>query len=236
VVSYPDRKAVEAALDGVDFLVVQDLFLTETASRADVVLPACSFAEKEGTFTSLGRIVQKVNRAITPVAGSKTDLAIFASLFKTLSGREGYGTPAAAFGAITSACPSYAGLEYGALTAEGALLPVKGSVRLVPVATEVSAPEPGKFALLTGSALHHCGTLSLYGEGPLSVSPAGYLEIGREDAAALGLLEGDVAKLASATGEVKLPVRVSGRIAAGRHSPRTTLPRLPSTASRVANR
>jgi predicted molibdopterin-dependent oxidoreductase YjgC len=215
VVSYPNRKGVEKALEQVEFLVVQDLFLTETAAKADVVLPACSFAEKEGTFTSAGRILQKVNRAIKPLAGSRSDLDIISGLAAAMGAPAPFGTPAEAFAAIAATVPAYKGLTYGTLSQEGTVLPVAVSAKLVPVAADAPAAVAGAFALLTGSALHHNGTLSLYGEGPTAVSPAGYVEFCREDAAALGLKDDDLVKVASAVGEVQLKVKVGLRMAKG---------------------
>jgi NADH-quinone oxidoreductase chain G len=215
VVSYPDRKGVEKALEQLEFLVVQDLFLTETASKADVVLPACSFAEKEGTFTSAGRALQKLNPAIKPLAAARSDFDIIKDLAKAMGAAEPYASPAAAFAAIASSFPAYKGLDYAALPEAGVILPAMVTVKLVPVTAEAPAAEEGKFALLTGSALHHNGTLSLYGEGPMAVSPEGYIELCREDAAALGLANEETVKVASAAGEVSLKVKVGNRLAKG---------------------
>ena len=118
VVSYPNRKKVEAALDKVEFLVVQDLFLTETAQKAHVVLPACSFAEKDGTFTSVGRNVQKVNKAIKPVGASKTDFEIFNKLYADFTGKPAYLSAQAVFNEITQTVPGYAGLSWARLGTE----------------------------------------------------------------------------------------------------------------------
>jgi formate dehydrogenase major subunit/NADH-quinone oxidoreductase subunit G len=126
-----------------------------------------------------------------------------------------YSSPAEAFAAIAASVPAYKGLVYAALPEAGMVLPVVTSPKLVPVAAEAPSAAAGAFALLTGSALHHNGTLSLYGEGPTAVSPAGYVELCREDAAALGLAGSETVKVASAAGEVMLKVKVSSRIAKG---------------------
>ncbi|MDD2583064.1 MAG: molybdopterin-dependent oxidoreductase, partial [Desulfuromonadaceae bacterium] len=84
--SYPDRNKVKAALDAVEFLIVSELFLTETAAMADVVLPVCSFAEKEGTFTSADCHVQYVKPVIRKIANTKTDFEVFSALIAQLGG------------------------------------------------------------------------------------------------------------------------------------------------------
>ena len=78
--AYPDRARVEAAFDKVSFLVVQDIFLSPTAQQADVVLPAASFAEKDGTFTNAERRIQRVRPGIPSPGEAKSDFAIFALL------------------------------------------------------------------------------------------------------------------------------------------------------------
>ncbi|HEY6871755.1 MAG TPA: molybdopterin-dependent oxidoreductase [Geobacteraceae bacterium] len=214
VVSYPGRNRVEAALDKVEFLIVQDLFLTETAEKADVVLPVCSFAEKEGTFTSVGRAVQRVNRAIKPVGQARSDFDILSQLCGAL-GAARYTDPAAVFAEIAATVPAYKGLTLAGLGDAGAVYPVAGAPRFVPVAGATAAAEPGKFALVTGSALNHCGTLSRYGEGPMLVCPEGYLELGRDDAKALGISDGDQVAVKSATGEIRLKAKVGTRMPQG---------------------
>ena len=215
VVSYPDRKRVEAALDKVDFLVVQDLFLTETAAKAHVVLPACSFAEKEGTFTSVGGAVQRVNRAIKPLGQARSDFQILSELIARLDGTAPCADVASAFAELTATAPGYKGLTLAGLGDEGAIRPVSGTARFHAVAVAPVVAEAGKMALVTGSALNHSGTLSLYGEGPMLVCPEGYVEFGREDAAALKIDDGDAVKVTSATGTVTLKAKVGTRMPKG---------------------
>jgi NADH-quinone oxidoreductase subunit G len=214
VVSYPDRKKVEAALDKVEFLVVQDLYLTETAEKAQVVLPACSFAEKNGTFTSVGRAVQRVNKAIKYVGLSRSDFDILNDLNGILGGTH-YATVAEVFAEIAQQVPGYNGLTFDGLGADGRIVPVSSKGKFVPAATVPVSAEPGKLALVTGSALYHCGTMSRYGEGPMHVCPEGYLELSRLDAAALNIGENDLLTVKSATGEIKLKARVSTRMPQG---------------------
>jgi NADH-quinone oxidoreductase chain G len=215
VVSYPDRKRVEAALDKVEFLVVQELFLTETAAKAHVVLPACSFAEKEGTFTSVGRAVQRVNRAIKPVGQARSDFEIFNQLCAFLTNAPAYAAPSAVFAEIAATVPAYNGLTFAGLGDNGAITTVLGAPRFVPVAAPSIAVEEGKFALLTGSALNHCGTLSRFGEGPVYVCPEGYIELGRDDARELGIKEGDYVTVKGAAADIRLKAKVGSRLPKG---------------------
>ncbi|GFE56888.1 molybdopterin-dependent oxidoreductase [Geobacter sp. AOG1] len=215
VVSYPDRKRVEAALDKVEFLVVQDLFLTETAAKAHVVLPACSFAEKGGTYTSVGRAVQRINQAIKPVGEARSDFAILNGLVASLTGSAPYADVAAVFAEIAATVPAYAGLSLAELGDTGAILPVTIKPRFVPAGAAVIPVESGKLALVTGSALYHCGTMSRFGEGPMHVCPEGYVELGRDDARALSVKEGDTVVVKSASGELKLKAKVGTRMPQG---------------------
>jgi NADH-quinone oxidoreductase chain G len=215
VVSYPDRKRVEAALTKVEFLVVQDLFLTETAAKAHVVLPACSFAEKEGTFTSVGGAVQRLNRAIKPLGQARSDFDIFNELYGMLAGEKPCAGVAAAFAEIAASVPGYGGLTLEALGDEGVVRTMSGSSRFVPVAAPALSVETGKVAMVTGNALNHCGTLSLYGEGPMYVCPEGYVELNREDAAAWKITEGELVTVKSTAGEIRLKAKVGVRLPQG---------------------
>lgn len=211
VVSYPDRAKTEKALDAAGFVVVQDLFLTETAQRADVVLPVTSFAEKCGTFTSAGRHVQRIRKAIKPVGQSRSDREILADLIARISGETVDADSAALFKQIAA----YAAVDYSALGDAGAIYPVSPVAKLIAVAGSVSAVEDGKYALLTGSALYHCGTMSQYGVGPMLVCPEQYIELSRKDAGKLGVAEGDTLKVKSAAGELTLSVKVGTRMPEG---------------------
>ena len=214
VVSYPNRQKIEKALDQVEFLVVSDLFLTETAQLADVVLPACSFAEKSGTFTSLGRRVQQVKKAIPAVGLAKSDFEILNSINVALGGSS-YANQADLFTEIAATVPAYKGLTQAGLLDTGAILPVVVSAKLVPVADKAKAPVAGKLALVTGSALYHSGTMSRFGEGPMYVCPEAYAELSAADAAALKIAEGDLVTVTSGTGSVSVAAKVGKRLPQG---------------------
>ena len=215
LVSYPDRNKVKTGLDAVEFLIVSELFLTETAAMADVVLPVCTYAEKEGTFTSTDRRVQLIKPAIRKNIQIKTDFEIFSNLITRLGGQPPV-RPAAQFEKIASNTPGYLGMSHITLQKGGAFAPVITTPAFVapqPLTSVVS--ETGKLALVTGSALYHSGTLSQYGEGPMHVCPEGYIELSRTDASTYKIAENDLCTVSSATGSMQLKAKISMRIPAG---------------------
>jgi formate dehydrogenase major subunit/NADH-quinone oxidoreductase subunit G len=215
LVSYPDRNRVKAAIDAVEFLIVSELFLTETAASADVVLPVCSYAEKDGTFTSTDRRVQYIKPAIRKSIQIKTDFEIFSDLIARLGGQAPL-RPAAQFEKIAANIPGYSGMSHITLQKDGAFAPVTITPSFVtPCALSAVASETGKLALVTGSVLYHSGSLSQYGEGPMYVCPEAYIELSRSDASANKIVENDMITVSSATGSMQLKAKVSLRIPAG---------------------
>jgi NADH-quinone oxidoreductase subunit G len=214
LVSYPDHAKVKTALDKVEFLVVSEMFLTETAAMADVVLPVCSFAEKEGTFTATDRRVQHIKPAIRKIGQSRSDFEIFGTLIAKLGGSTPT-APASVFAGIASSTPGYAGMSYASLGDEGLFASVFVNPALVVPQTSADKAESGKLALVTGSALYHNGTLSQYGEGPMHVCPEGYVELSRADAAAFKFAENDLLTVSSASGSMKLKARITPRMPKG---------------------
>lgn len=214
VVSYPNSTQVRAALDAVECLIVSDLFLTETAELADVVLPACSFAEKEGTFTSVDRRVQHISPAISKIGTSKTDFEILSLLITKLGGSAPV-NPAAQFAEISGSIPGYAGMTYSTLGTEGSFTAVNVTSSFVIPKVPAAPVEPGKLALVTGSALYHNGTLSQHGEGPVYVCPEAYVELSRADARNSKIVENDLVTVSSQSGSLQLKAKVSPRMPEG---------------------
>jgi NADH-quinone oxidoreductase subunit G len=116
--------ARHADLAGIEFLVVQDLTLTETAQRADVVLPAVSYAEKDGTFTNTERCIQAVRRALLPLPGAKADWEILRDVARALGAGWDYRSSAAVLAEIGQAAPIYAGVSRAALGDSGLRWPL----------------------------------------------------------------------------------------------------------------
>lgn len=211
IVSYPAKAKVQKALDAVEFLVVADLFLTETAQEADVVLPVCSYAEKEGTFTSTDRRVQRIMPVIPAVGQSRAEFQVYSALISQLGGQP-VATPAEAFAQI----PAYSSVRYADIPEGGVL--VQADIKpqqVVPAAPTAATVEAGKFTLLTGAALYHCGTMSMYGEGTVSVCGEAYVELSRTDAARLNIADNDEVTLTSAAGSVAVKAKVSPRMSEG---------------------
>ncbi len=119
VLTDADANHVRKAIAGLEFLVVQDIFLTETAKYADVVLPAACYAEKDGTFTNTERRVQRVRKAVEPPGQARADWEIICDLSRRMGYEMNYDSPAEIFEEIRSLTPSYAGMTYGRVDACG---------------------------------------------------------------------------------------------------------------------
>ncbi|MHB1399156.1 MAG: molybdopterin-dependent oxidoreductase [Trichloromonadaceae bacterium] len=214
--SYPNQPLVAAALDKVDFLVVQDLFLSPTAEKADVVLPATSFAEKDGSFTNAERRIQRVRPGIPSPGEARSDFAIFQLLAERL-GSSNAMSPAAVCSQLGSLAAGYSGLNLQALGPQGQ---VWGGETLAVTKRRVVAVTGGqaiesRFQLITGSALYHSGTMSTRAKGPQAVVAEPYLEFGREDAKELALKDGDRVKVKANGVELTLKVKVDRRLPKG---------------------
>lgn len=240
VLSDPNLSAAEEWFRTLDFLAVHDLFLTETARWADVVLPGSSFAEKEGTYANTDRHIQLSSPAVPPPGQARGDLEILADL----SNRLGLPTPHRDAGEvmeeIARVTPSWRGISYAKLRREGALqYPVPtpdhpgtpflfadsfptadGRALLVPVEYLPPGELPDAeypFFLNTGRQMYHwhTGTMTRRSEGLDSREPLPVVEMHPEDAADLGVEDGEQVRVASRRGEVVLGVRVSNRQARG---------------------
>ena len=231
--TYPDRGFVEEALAKVEFLVVQDLFLTETAKRAHVVLSVASFAEKEGTFTSVDRRIQRVQRALPPPAGVRTDLEVFGELAQALGAPFPYQTPSDVLREIGGTVPLYRGIRWEAIPNPGLSWPISGNGELkdTPLLYEEGFPH-GRARLDLGAwaevnpegddrsfpwILHpqtrwfHSGSFSAWSPTLMEVCPGPTVLLHCEDARELGLREGDRARVVSSRGEVTAPVQIRWR-------------------------
>jgi predicted molibdopterin-dependent oxidoreductase YjgC len=227
--TYPDSLSVKKALESVDFLVVQDLFLTPTARLADVVLPSASFAEKEGTFTNFERRIQKITTSVSCRGEAKSDMDIFGELAQRWGKPFTATSPDAVMGEISKVAPIYGGIAYDRLCAEGIQWPCPdrshpgtprlytdsfpaGKVRLLPVKYENKVKDSGDeypFVLLSGASLFHSGSLSLKSSGLTQVYPEARIEISHRDADRLGLREGDLCVVRSRAAEIKGPVKIN---------------------------
>jgi len=236
MLSAPDLTFVRECLENLEFLVVQDIFFTETAQLADVVLAGASFAEKEGTFTNTERRVQLLRQVIPPVDDSKADWQIICELAKrmtTSAPSDGwdYTHPAEVMAEINRLVPIYRGITYDRLEEGGLQWPCpgldhpgtkvlyetgfdRGKGRLIPVEYGKSSEPPDEeypLTLITGRILfhYHTGRMTMRSKGLVAIRPEGYAEIHPQDAENLGIGDGDMVRVVSRQGEVTTKVRVS---------------------------
>lgn len=212
--SFPHASFVREALASLDFLVVQDLFLTETAKLANVVLPAASFAEKEGTFTNFEGRVQRLCKAIEPVGGSLPDWEIILRLAKRLGRPLPFSSPVQVMDEVSELVPFYQGAGYGA-SEVGGLNRILAPVNCIPEAGTSNGEYP--FTLLAGTVLYQFGTgaRSSRSSRLRRFQPEGFVEIGDSDARRLGLSHGDEVKVTSPVGEVNARLRVTDTLPDG---------------------
>jgi predicted molibdopterin-dependent oxidoreductase YjgC len=237
IISDPDIAHAEAWFRSVEFLAVQDLFLTETARYADVVLPGASFAEKTGTFANTERRVQLAEQAIDPPGEARADWAILVELSNRLGLLTPFDSPDAVMEEIRTLAPSWAGISYDRLRGGGLQYPV-------PTADHAGTPflfgerfptpdgrahchpveyaDPGElpdaefpFVMCTGRQLYHwhTGTMTRRSRGLDAREPVATVEVNPEDAAELGLTDGDLVRITSRRNTMLIGVRISERVA-----------------------
>jgi len=237
--SDPDIKHVDAALQHAKFLVVQDIFLSETARLAHVVLPAASFAEKDGTFTNTERRVQRVRKAIEPLPGCKTDMEIICQVAQRM-GAPGFdfAAPAGVMAEINRLTPSYGGITHERLDTLGSLLwpcpntdhpgtPylhkdtfARGLGLFHAVDHQPPAEEPDgdyPFLLTTGRIMfhYHTGTITRRITKLDREVPACYVEIHPQDAQHIGLDGHKRVRVISRRGEIEAEAKVTERVDPG---------------------
>jgi formate dehydrogenase alpha subunit len=233
VLSDPDVNHTVKALKEIDFLVVQDIFLTETAELADVVLPAASFAEKEGTFTNTERRVQRVRKAVDSPGEARKDSVIIAELSRRLGYDMTYHSDEAVFHEIGRLWPGVAGINYRRIRKIGIQWPCptpehpgtpylfkggfpRGRGRFTEVGYKPPAEVPDSeypYVLSTGRQLfqYHTGTMTRKTSAIDTVAPGPYVEINDEDARLLAVKDGMKIKVSSRRGSIEVIARVSDR-------------------------
>jgi formate dehydrogenase alpha subunit len=234
ILSDADSTHVEKALRRLEFFVSQDIFLTETGKLADVILPAVTFAEKDGTFTNTERRVQRVRQAIVPLGDARPDWWIIGQLARRMdaSGFD-FSHPGEIMEEIAALVPSYGGVSYRRLDGDGLQWPCPnpdhpgtprlhserfntpdGRGRFVPLEYKPSAELPDdEFPLLltTDRTLYHfhTSTMTRRVEGLEKLNDRELLKIHPEDAARLGIADGQTVRVSSRRGEVTVEASVS---------------------------
>ncbi|TAN60236.1 formate dehydrogenase subunit alpha, partial [bacterium] len=231
----PNTHMIEKALTALEFLVIQEIFLSDTAKLADVVLPAASFAEKDGTFTCAERRFQRVRRAIEPIAG-KTDGEIVCELSKRL-GYPMESDPGKACDEMASLTPIYAGVSFARVEENGLQWPVpekdhpgtpvvhlgkfrRGLGKFIPVKHRPPAETPDKdypFILTTGRMLFHynTGTMTRRVANLSREFPRNFVQINLSDAQSLGIKRRERVRVKTRRGELIVEAEITEKVKKG---------------------
>ena len=234
VLSDPDQIHTIHCLEKIPFLVVQDIFLTETAQLADVVLPAASFLEREGTYTNTDRRVQMIHKVIEPIGKSRPDWQIMVEIMKRLGMDIDYQSPSDIMDEINLATDIYGGITHERIKEVGIQWPCPDKEHPGTPILHVGEYKRGKglftvndfeflgdqrseefpFLLTTGRVTHqyHTGTMTRKVWTLALEYPHGFVEIHTRDAEALGIRDHQPVKITSARGSIVAPAMITDRI------------------------
>ncbi len=235
VITDADANHVRKGLKALDFLVVQEIFLSETAKLADVVLPGASYAEKTGTFSNTERRVQMVNQAIKPIGNAKTDGEIICELANRMGYPFEYQSSEEVMQEIAKLTPQFAGITHKRLGTQGLQWPVphaehpgtkflhegkfnRGKGLFVAIDNQLPAELPDEkypFLLNTGRKLSHYNVFTQHSPSLEGYSPDELAEINPSDAKRLGLEDGEVVQVSSRRGELKTKITITERVPVG---------------------
>ena len=231
--SSPDVGEVAEALENLEFLVVQEIFMSETAELADVVLPVVSFAEKDGTFTNTERRVQLLRPAIPPVGEARPDWQVICDIATAMGYPMAYPNAATIMEEIAMAAPQYAGIRHDRLQNGGIMWPCpdtdhpgtrvlygetfpSGRGRFTPIHQDDGGEgldDRYPLVLSTGRVLqhYHTGTMSRRASSLNSSAPHGHIDIHPEDARRYDIGDGEMVRVATKRGAVQVRARISER-------------------------
>jgi formate dehydrogenase alpha subunit len=237
LVSDPDLNHAEKSFSKLDFLVVQDIFMTETAQLADVVLPSVCFAEKDGTFSNTERRVQRVRKAVDGPGNTWDDWRITCEIAKRMGYEMNYKSAGEIFDEIRQVTPSYAGISYDRIDRQGIFWPCpteehpgtpilhtaqfthgKGVFHAIDyIAPAEHVDDEYPLYLTTGRVLYHyhTGTMTRRTEGLNERSPESFVELAREDAEKFGIQDESLVNVASRRGVITVRVKISDMAVAG---------------------
>src|SRR5262245_55631163 len=237
--SDPNINKVRKALANLEFLATQEVFLTETAEFADVVLPATTFFEKTGTFTNTDRRVQLGRKVLEPPGQARLDWEIICDLATRMGYPMRYDGPEAIFREMAALTTSYRGLDYAALGRTGKIWPIadanaaetpvlfgvdfptpSGKAKFVPAEYAPPAELPDEeypFVLNTGRLLEHwhTGTMTRRSAALDALAPAPFVEVHPDDMARLGLARGARVTVRSRRGAITLAAHAADEVAPG---------------------
>jgi len=242
IVSDPDTNHVIHALTSLDFLVIDELFMTETAKFADVILPGRSYAEKEGTFSNTERRVQRVRKAVTIPGNTRLDTDIFTDLMNRMGYPQPYLTSAQIMREISSVTPSFGGITHERLDSEevggrGLQWPCpnaehpgtpilhvgkfsRGLGTFYPAEYKPSAELPDEeypLLMMTGRVLYHYNACAMTGreEGLNEISGNSFIELNTIDAAKAGIADGEKIRVSSRRSSIETTAVVSDKTSTG---------------------
>jgi len=238
MLSDPDTTHVKQALEALDFLVVQDLFLTETARLADVVLPASSFVERDGTVTNTERRIQKMNKVIEPLEGTRPDWQIICDLATRMGYPMNYGSASEIMEEVAEVTPQYGGISYERLDAGEQLCwpcpapdhpgtPIlhvdkfsrgRGKFFAIEFLPADELPDKKYPMLLTTGRLlpqFHTGTMTRKSFGLNALAPGPFVQVNPDDARKMKIKHGETVEVSSRRGKIEVPVKVDEAIDRG---------------------
>ena len=237
MVSDPDLNHAEKAFSNLEFLVVQDIFETETTAMADVVFPACCWAEKDGTFANTERRIQRVRKAVEPPEGARLDWEILCEIGRRMGYDMQYENSREIYEEICAVTPSYRGITWDRIEKVGIHWPcpdeshpgtpilhttqfTRGKGLFHAIDHQPPAEQPDEeypYVLTTGRVLYHYHTRTMTGrtEGLNELAPECFVEISRNDAKKLGLATGELVNVASRRGRVSAKLQVSHKAVDG---------------------
>jgi formate dehydrogenase alpha subunit len=238
--SEPQANFVTWMLHQLDLLIVQEVFPSETAKYADIILPAAAVGEKDGTFTNAARRIQYTAKGVSPPGDARADWEILQDLANAMGADWHYASSSAIWEEIRQAAPVFSGISHERLKrSRGIFWPCYGEshpgtprlyedgfgfrdrrARFIPVdlpETLMTPTEDYPLVLITGRLLEHfnTGEMSRRTTKLSKLRPAAYLEMNPRDAAAAGLLENDVVQMTSPYGTVRLPLKLDDSLQPG---------------------
>lgn len=237
LVSDADLNHAEKSIDNLDFLVVQDIFMTEAAQKADVVLPSSCFAEKDGTFTNTDRRIQRVHKAVEAPGQARDDWWITGEIATRMGYQMAYENSEAIMAEIAQVTPSYGGISYDRIKYEGLHWPcpnvehpgtpnlhvdrftrgrgVLHAIDYTPPAEVIDDEYP--LYLTTGRLLYqyHTGSMTMKTAGLNEKAPESFVEISPQDAKTYDLADGDYVAVFSRRGKIRARVQISSKAVSG---------------------
>lgn len=241
MMSEPNQNHARHALEELEFLVCQDIFINETGAMADVILPATSFAEKDGTFTNTDRRIQRCRTAVPPIGNTRPDWDILSDLGRRIEARLGvklsggfdYADPEAIWEEMRRVTPEFWGIDYARIEREGGVhwpcpsfdhpgTPFlfadtfprgKGKFWEVEYGTNSELPdEDYPYNLSTGRVLYHWSGSTMTGNSRLEeIYPEAVVEMHPHDAAESGVRTGDWVRISSRRGSILVRVLITTR-------------------------